>query len=165
MRKCSNKSAPTTPRSTATAIRAHKGGAGECSGFCKMFALCKKFQLFFCLGERLSVYSDINTMSILAQTESKELDFLLCEDTGHLALFRVHFQFQPAFQILPAGFQQALCYLWFPHGIAAPNRPLYHHQPTASLSLECYLEVHGYNSRGDPLCFHHAAQRVCDFTE
>ncbi|MFR8395743.1 MAG: hypothetical protein ACLVBN_10930, partial [Oscillibacter sp.] len=80
-------------------------------------------------------------MSILAQTESKELGFLLCEDTGHLALFRVHFQFQPAFQILPAGFQQALCYLWFPHGIAAPNRPLYHHQPTASLSLECYLEV------------------------
>ena len=66
-----------------------------------MFALCKKFQLFFCLGERLSVYSDIDTMSILAQTESKELDFLL---------FRVHFQFQPAFQILPAGFQQALCY-------------------------------------------------------
>ena len=75
-----------------------------------MFALCKKFQLFFCLGERLSVYSDIDTMSILAQTESKELDFLLCEDTGRLALFRVHFQFQPDFQILPAGFQQALCY-------------------------------------------------------
>ena len=73
-----------------------------------MFALCKKFQLFFCLGERLSVYSDIDTMSILAQTESKELDFLLCEDTGHLALFRVHFQFQPAFQILSAGFQQTL---------------------------------------------------------
>lgn len=56
------------------------------------------------------MYSDIDTMSILAQTESKELDFLLCEDTGHLALFRVHFQFQPAFQILQAGFQQALCY-------------------------------------------------------
>ena len=74
-----------------------------------MFALCKKFQLFFCLGERLSVYSDIDTMFILAQTESKELGFLLCEDTGHLALFRVHFQLQPAFQILPAGFQQTLC--------------------------------------------------------
>ena len=74
-----------------------------------MFALCKKFQLFFCLGERLSVYSDIDTMSILAQTESKELDFLLCEDTGHLALFLVHFQRQLAFQILPAGFQQAFC--------------------------------------------------------
>lgn len=72
-------------------------------------ALCKKFQRFFCLSERLSVYSDIDTMSLLAQTESKKLEFLLCEDTGHLALFRVHFQRQLAFQILPAGFQQAFC--------------------------------------------------------
>ena len=74
-----------------------------------MFALCKKFQLFFCLGERLSVHTDIGTATSPAQTESKKLEFLLCEDTGHLALFRVHFQLQPAFQILPAGFQQTLC--------------------------------------------------------
>ena len=53
--------------------------------------------------------SSRNITTIPAQTESKKLEFLLCEDTGHLALFRVHFQLQPAFQILPAGFQQTLC--------------------------------------------------------
>ena len=72
-------------------------------------ALCKKLQLFLRLGKRLSVHTDIGTATIPAQTESKKLEFLLCEDTGHLALFRVHFQLQPAFQILPAGFQQTLC--------------------------------------------------------
>ena len=60
-------------------------------------ALCKKFQLFLRLGKRFSVHTDIGTASIPAQTESKELEFLLCEDTGHLALLRVHFQLQPAF--------------------------------------------------------------------
>ena len=72
-------------------------------------ALCKKLQLFLRLGKRLSVHTDIGTATSPAQTESKKLEFLLCEDTGHLALFRVHFQLQPAFQILPAGFQQTLC--------------------------------------------------------
>ena len=72
-------------------------------------ALCKKLQLFLRLGKRLSVHTDIGTATIPTQTESKKLEFLLCEDTGHLALFRVHFQLQPAFQILPAGFQQTLC--------------------------------------------------------
>ena len=43
------------------------------------------------------MHTDIGTASIPAQTESKELEFLLCEDTGHLALLRVHFQLQPAF--------------------------------------------------------------------
>ena len=60
-------------------------------------ALCKKLQLFLRLGKRLSVHTDIGTATSPAQTESKKLEFLLCEDTGHLALFRVHFQLQPAF--------------------------------------------------------------------
>ena len=72
-------------------------------------ALCKKLQLFFCLVEGLSVSTDIDAVSILAQTKSKKLEFLPCKDTGHLTLFRVHFQLQFTFQILPAGFQQAFC--------------------------------------------------------
>ena len=53
--------------------------------------------------------TDIDALIILAQTKSKKLEILLCKDAGHLALFRVHFQLQLAFQILPAGFQQTLC--------------------------------------------------------
>ena len=72
-------------------------------------SLCKKLRRFLCLGKRLSVRTDIDALTILAQTESKKLEILLCKDAGHLALFRVHFQRQLAFQILPAGFQQAFC--------------------------------------------------------
>ena len=72
-------------------------------------SLCKKFQRSLCFVKRLSVYTDKADITILAQTESKKLDVLLCKDTSRLALFRVHFELQPTFQILPAGFQQALC--------------------------------------------------------
>ena len=72
-------------------------------------SLCKKFQRFLCFVKRLSVHTDKDAATILAQTKSKKLEILLCKDAGRLALFRVHFQLQPAFQILPAGFQQAFC--------------------------------------------------------
>ena len=55
------------------------------------------------------MHTDKDAATILAQTKSKKLEILLCKDAGRLALFRVHFQLQPAFQILPAGFQQAFC--------------------------------------------------------
>ena len=64
-------------------------------------SLCKNLQRFLCLGKRLSVRTDIDALIILAQTKSKKLEILLCKDAGHLALFRVHFQLQLAFQILP----------------------------------------------------------------
>ena len=74
-------------------------------------------------------------MFILAQTESKELDFLLCEDTGHLALFRVHFQFQPAFQILPAGFQTGAllhaCFWQAPQHLYLDGEPWYQDMQSA----------------------------------
>ena len=60
-------------------------------------ALCKKLQLFLRLGKRLSVHTDVDAASIPAQTESKKLEFLLCEDNCRLSLFRVHFQLQPTF--------------------------------------------------------------------
>ena len=49
--------------------------------------------------------TDINAVFILAQAESKELEFLLREDADHFALLRIHLQFLLAFQILPTGFQ------------------------------------------------------------
>ena len=45
-------------------------------------SLCKKLQRFLCLGKRLSVRTDIDALTILAQTKFKKLEILLCEDTG-----------------------------------------------------------------------------------
>ena len=52
--------------------------------------------------------TDVDAASILPYAESKKLELLHCEDAGHFALLRVHFQFQLSLQILPAEFQQTL---------------------------------------------------------